>query len=61
MFSTCSYREWNDALNIIIFNSVTRVKAEIIGVFPEADPERENILISVAKSVIRHEHFSDAD
>ena len=55
---TCSYRELNDALNIIL----TRLKAKTIErIFPEADSERKNRLISIAKSVIQHEHFSDAD
>ena len=46
----------------IFFNIVTRVKAKAIeGIFPEADSERKNRLISVAKSVIQLEHFSDVD
>ena len=41
---------------------MTRVKVNVKeGIFPEADSERKNRLISVAKSVIQHEHFSDAD
>ena len=48
-------------LSILFFNIVTRVKARAMeGIFPEADSERKNRLISVAGSVIQHEHFSDA-
>ena len=47
---------------MIFFNIVTRVKAKAIeGIFPEADSERKTRLISVAKSVIQHELFSNAD
>ena len=59
---TCFSRVKYDAHNIIFFNSVTRVKVNVKeGIFPEVDSERKNRLISVAKSVIQCQQFSNAD